>query len=73
LTINRIINAALQDTGVKKEWLEKIKLIITFGSPVDKFAALYPNTLVTFKSYGTGKISPKHLEACTKKIVPGTV
>ena len=46
LTINRIINAALQDTGIKKELLKKIKLIITFGSPVDKFAALYPNTLV---------------------------
>jgi len=31
------------------------------------------NKLVTFKSYGTGKISPKHLEACNKKNSPGTV
>jgi hypothetical protein len=46
LTLNRIISAALQKPNHQPAWLSKIKLIITMGSPIDKFAALFPNVLV---------------------------
>jgi hypothetical protein len=46
LTVNRMMNAMLQDTDDRKEWLEKVKLLITMGSPVDKFESLFPTTLI---------------------------
>ena len=38
-----------------------------------KAVRIFVKTLVTFKSYGTGRASPGPLIACTKKTVVGSI